>query len=541
MSRDVSALEQERLDWKPELPAVLDSGIASLGIDEGEPSEALDDRDQVQACFPRSYGQPPLHFVPGSGAGEPDPLRVGVVLSGGQAPGGHNVIAGLFDGIRSVHPGSTLIGFLGGPKGIFTDRHVELTEEAVAPYRNTGGFDLIGSGRDKIESPEQLAACEATCERLGLTALVVVGGDDSNTNAAVLAEYFRERGKPVTVVGVPKTIDGDLKSDVVEQSFGFDTATKVYSELIGNICRDAKSAGKYWHFVKLMGRSASHVTLECALRTRPNLTLIGEEVRTQGTTLAGIVAGIADGIARRAAAGKGHGVCLVPEGLIEFIPEMGVLIDELNHLLAEGADPENVAAGLTPASRAVLDELPEKIRDQLLLDRDSHGNVPVSSIETESLLIEKVREALDAREAAGTYGGKFAAQNHFLGYEGRCAAPSNFDASYTYGLGRVATLLAACGRTGYMASLRGLAGPADTWRPCGVPLTSMMSMETRKGELKPVIRKALVDLDGRPFRELADNRAAWEREDAYLYPGAIQYFGPPEIADATTRTLELAF
>jgi pyrophosphate--fructose-6-phosphate 1-phosphotransferase len=540
MSDDISALERARLDWSPELPAVLGAGFSGLTLAEDAASDALGDAEQVRASFPRSYGQPAVRLVTASGAAAPGPLRVGVVLSGGQAPGGHNVIAGLLDGIRAVHAGSVLFGFLGGPKGVFTERYAELGPEKVAPYRNTGGFDMIGSGRDKIETQEQLDACETACEKLSLDALVIIGGDDSNTNAAVLAEHFMERGKPVRVIGVPKTIDGDLKSESVEQSFGFDTATRVYSELIGNICRDAKSAGKYWHFVKLMGRSASHVTLECALQTRPNATLIGEEVQARGTTLDGIVERLADAVCRRAAAGRSYGVCLVPEGLIEFIPEMRVLIDELNRLLAEG-DAGGVLEGLTPASRRVYDGLPEKIREQLLLDRDSHGNVQVSLIETEALLIEKLRGVLAARRAGGTFEGKFAAQKHFFGYEGRCSAPSNFDASYTYGLGRVATLLIAFGRSGYMASLRGLSGPVSGWQPCGVPLTSMMNMEQRKGEPKPVIRKALVDLEGRPFAELARQRAEWERDDAYRYPGAIQYFGPPEVSDAPTRTLVLEF
>jgi pyrophosphate--fructose-6-phosphate 1-phosphotransferase len=472
------------------------------------------------------------------------------VLSGGQAPGGHNVIAGLFDGLLQFDPCSELHGFLGGPRGLIEGKERPLDAGAIAPYRHMGGFDLLGSGRDKIESVEQLAACRATCERLRLDGLVVIGGDDSNTNAATLAEHFRERGLSTAVVGVPKTIDGDLKSDEIEASFGFDTATKVYAELIGNLCRDARSARKYWHFVRLMGRSASHVTLECALQTQPNVALIGEEVERHGRTLAEIIDDVAQAVRRRAAAGTSYGVVLVPEGLIEFVPEMRGLIDELNRLFATAAaefdrlatadDRERfVRSRLSPPVGRAFAELPERIRQQLLLDRDAHGNVLVSQIDTELLLIDGVRRRVAAWQKSGEFHGKLGTLGHFFGYEGRCAQPTNFDADYTYALGRVASRLVAAGHTGYMASLRGLVDSPRSWRAQGVPLTSLMRLEQRHGRQTPVVAKALVCLDGAPFRHLAAERERWAIEDAYVYPGAIQYFGPPEVCNAPTRTLAL--
>jgi pyrophosphate--fructose-6-phosphate 1-phosphotransferase len=541
VSHDVSVLEAHRGHYRPQLPEILERGIDAIVLREAEPVPAPADAEPIRQAFPRTWGQPLLRLAPGSGTVGPGPLRVGVVLSGGQAPGGHNVIAGLLDGLRGIHPGSRLIGFLGGPNGILTERHTELTPAAVEPYRNTGGFDMIGSGRDKIETPAELAACRDVCHKLDLQGLVIVGGDDSNTNAAVLAEHFLEAGLPTRVVGVPKTIDGDLKGPELEAPFGFDTAVKVYSGLIGNICRDARSAGKYWHFIRLMGRSASHVTLECALQARPNLALVGEEVRARRLTLGAIVEQVADLVRRRAEAGRRHGVCLVPEGLIEFIPEMATLIGELNQLLAVGGEPagrEQVASRLSPASRAALDALPPEIQDQLLAERDAHGNVQVSLIETESLVMHKVQELLARWRGSGSKV-RLQAHRHFLGYEGRCAAPSNFDASYAYGLGRLAALLIAFRRTGYMCALSHLAGAPRGWAPCGIPLTSLMHVESRRGRAAPVIRKALVDLEGPVFRAFSERRADWELGDPYLYPGAIQYFGPPELCDSVTWTLRL--
>jgi pyrophosphate--fructose-6-phosphate 1-phosphotransferase len=473
-----------------------------------------------------------------------------VVLSGGQAPGGHNVITGLFDALRDADPGSRLHGFLGGPKGIFTGEQCELTEKIVERYRNTGGFDMIGSGRDKIETEAQLEASARVARELDLDGLVIIGGDDSNTNAAVLAEYFLTQGVPTAVLGVPKTIDGDLKGAEVEASFGFDTATKVYSELIGNICRDARSAGKYWHFIKLMGRSASHVTLECALETRPNIALIGEEVRTREATLAEVVDQVAEVVRRRAEAGKHFGVCLVPEGLIEFIPEVRLLIDELNAMLSAQASEFEALEDFV-AERAFVEErlsteraevfaaLPERIQRQLLLDRDAHGNVRVSQIDTELLLTEKVRRRLAKWRSEGRFSGRFQVQNHFFGYEGRCAAPSNFDADYTYSLGRLAATLIAFEQTGYLCSVRHLAATPERWQATAVPLTSLMQIETRKGRPTPVIGKALVRMDDGPFLSFASAREDWEMNDHYLFPGAIQYFGPEEVCARTTMTLLL--
>jgi pyrophosphate--fructose-6-phosphate 1-phosphotransferase len=545
MAKDVSPLEAARAAYEPRVPPVLGAGMA-VAFEEGEPTTSIADEEAIRAAFPRGYGRPVLEARPAGGRTEARPLRVGVVLSGGQAPGGHNVITGLHDALVSARPGSTLLGFQGGPRGILEARQRELGGAEIDAHRNTGGFDLIGSGRDKVETAAQLDRCREVCGQLGLTGLVIVGGDDSNTNAALLAEHFLERGVGTAVVGVPKTIDGDLKGGRVETSFGFDTATKVYSELVGNICRDARSAAKYWHFIKLMGRSASHVTLECALQTRPNLTLIGEEIRERGLTLEQVVEQIADVVRRRAATGRGYGVCLVPEGLIEFVPEIGRLIATLNRMLSErSAEFERLAgpdaqvgfarAGLDSAEARVLDTLPAELRVQLLQERDAHGNVQVSKIDTEVLLIRKVSERL--RDSG--FGGKLAVQGHFFGYEGRCAAPSDFDASYTYGLGRLAAALVAAGKTGYLCALGNLAAPPDRWTAAGVPLTSLMRLETRKGRAVPVVAKALVDLGGAPFRALAAAREGWAVEDAYRYPGPIQYFGPQEVTGAITETLRL--
>lgn len=543
MHDDRSPLDRVRSDYVPRVPPILLAPEA--GVSGREPTAAAGDVAEIRSRFPRTFGRPVLEFVASGEPVERRPLRVGIVLSGGQAPGGHNVIAGLFDGLRSTHESSQVVGFLGGPRGVVDGHFRELDGAALRPYRNSGGFDLIGSGRDKIETPEQLSAAHRNCEELRLDGLVIVGGDDSNTNAAVLAEYLLERGSRVSVNGVPKTIDGDLKGPDVEASFGFDTATRVYAEAIGNICRDAKSAAKYWHFIKLMGRSASHVTLECALQTRPNVALIAEEIEERGLTLARVVSGIADTVAARAAAGRHYGVCLVPEGLLEFVPEMRDLIASLNRLLADeraafaalGAEGERsrfVAERLSDPGRSVFAALPSAIKEQLLLDRDAHGNVQVSRIDTEKLLIEQVGAELARRQ-----GGGFRAQGHFFGYEGRAAAPTNFDADYTCALGWLAARLVALRRTGYLCALRDLALEPGQWRPAAVPLTSMMHLETRKGRRVPVIAKALVRTDAEPFRSFAAERERWALEDAYRYPGAIQYFGPPEVTSAVTHTLRL--
>jgi pyrophosphate--fructose-6-phosphate 1-phosphotransferase len=547
MDQRVSSLQRLRVGYEPKRCPILTAGLRSVSIEDGAASGAVGDAREIREQFPHTFGRPSLRLVAGDGPDSSSALRVGVVLSGGQAPGGHNVIAGLFDAVRQLHTDAVVFGFQGGPRGIFENLAHELQPDEIDAVRNTGGFDLIGSGRDKIETPAQLAACAATCRERGLDGLLVIGGDDSNTNAAVLAEYFAANDVATVVTGAPKTIDGDLKGNGIEISFGFDTATKVYSELIGNICRDARSARKYWHFIKLMGRSASHVTLECALQTRPNIALIGEEVARSAMTLEQVVTGVADAVRRRAEAGRGYGVVLVPEGLIEFVPEMRVLIDEVNRLLAEesvrfeslqpGTEQRQfVSRSLGGAGRRVFDRLPDGIQDQLLLDRDSHGNVQVSKIDTEALLVSLVDSALDGWKQAG---GKFDHQNHFFGYEGRCSPPSNFDADYTYNLGLVAAALIAFGKTGYIAGLAATSGPASAWAAGGVPLTSMMQMESRKGTLRPVIAKALVDLEGAPFGAFASARDDWAIEDRYLYPGAIQYFGPSEVADRRTRTLEL--
>ena len=546
MAGDVSPLEAARASYAPRVPPVLGDGLGGVVFEEGGPTTSVDDAEAIRAALPRGYGRPVLAARRGSGRASGGAVRVGVVLSGGQAPGGHNVITGLHDGLCETRPGSKLLGFLGGPRGILEGRQRELGEAELAAYRNTGGFDLIGSGRDKIETAEQLERCRQACEQLGLAGLVIVGGDDSNTNAALLAEHFLERGVGTAIVGVPKTIDGDLKGGGVETSFGFDTATKVYSELVGNICRDARSAAKYWHVVKLMGRSASHVTLECALQTRPNVALIGEEIRARALTLDQISEHVAGVIRRRAEAGRRYGVCLVPEGLIEFVPEIGRLIGALNRLLSEraaafeglaGPDPRVAfaRAHLGPQEARALDALPAALRAQLLQERDAHGNVQVSRIETEALLIHKIAERL----RDGRFAGEFAVQGHFFGYEGRCAPPSDFDANYTYGLGRLAAALVGAGKTGYLCSLGNLAAPPERWTAAGVPLTSLMRIETRKGRGVPVVAKALVDLEGAPFRVFAAARERWALEDAFRYPGPIQYFGPRELTGAITETLRL--
>jgi len=477
-------------------------------------------------------------------------MRIGVILSGGPAPGGHNVIAGIFDGLRAANPASSLYGFRGGPGGLVDDNCMDIGGELVDRYRNTGGFDLIGSGRTKIETPEQFEKALETAKRRKLDAVVIVGGDDSNTNAALLAEFFAAKGEPIVVVGVPKTIDGDLKNDVIETSFGFDTATKVYSELIGNICRDAASSRKYWHFIKLMGRSASHIALECAFQTRPNVCLISEEIEARRMSLGQIVDQVANSVTIRAEKGENFGVVLIPEGLIEFVPEVKFLIGEINDILAATEfefkaltsfvdHKAFILERLTEPSAALFESLPRGIQEQLLWDRDPHGNVQVSRIETEKLLIEMTRARLQALSASGAYRGKFDYQAHFFGYEGRCGFPSNFDADYCYSLGYTAFAIAASGLTGYLSSVRNLTAPADRWIAGGVPLVSMMNVERRHGSDKPVIKKALVELDGAPFKEFASRRGAWAESSNYRLPGGIQYFGPPELTDGPTHTLLL--
>lgn len=546
-----SSLQSQRYQYTPKLPPAIRGDVTAIAVDLGEPTEAMADRDALREQFRHTYGKPIATLTGNTTNAEATKKRtVGVILSGGQAPGGHNVIAGVFDALKAANPENTLLGFLGGPGGLVDDKKIEITAEYMDQFRNTGGFDIIGSGRTKIETPEQFAAVRETCRANKVDAIIVIGGDDSNTNAALLAEYFVEKGDSVQVIGVPKTIDGDLKNEYIETSFGFDTAVKTYSELIGNIERDANSAKKYWHFIKLMGRSASHIALECALQTQPNVCIISEEVHEKKQTLNQIVDHLVSVITARAEAGENFGVVLVPEGLIEFIPEVGALIHELNDLLAENSEyfsglhtfedqSEWVNKNLGKDSSYVFSSLPNGIQRQLLMDRDPHGNVQVSRIETEKLLIEMVEDALNERKAKGTYSGKFSTQNHFFGYEGRCAFPSNFDADYTYSLGYSAFLLIANGLTGYISSVRNVAKPASEWVAGGIPLTMMMNMEQRHGSLKPVIRKALVELDGAPFRRFAEQREIWARETSFVSPGAIQYYGPDEVCNMPTITLRL--
>jgi diphosphate-dependent phosphofructokinase len=546
---DISVLQKERAKYQPKLPGALRSGVR---LTEGAKTESVNDRKEISELFPNTYGMPLITFKEGEKVDFGKPVNVGVILSGGQAPGGHNVISGIFDGIKRIHPESKLFGFLGGPGGLIDHKYIELTAEIIDEYRNTGGFDIIGSGRTKLEEEWQFDKGIEIARDLNLNALVIIGGDDSNTNACVLAEYYLQKNAGIQVIGCPKTIDGDLKNEMVEASFGFDTATKVYSELIGNIQRDANSAKKYWHFIKLMGRSASHIGLECALKTQPNITIISEEVEAKQQTLEDVVDYMAGIVAQRAESGQNFGVALIPEGLIEFIPEMKILISELNELLAEGTDTEKefkmlkrshrlswVASQLKEKSSRVFKSLPSGIASQLTLDRDPHGNVQVSLIETEKLLGEMVKTKLNKWKDTGKFVGKFNTQYHFFGYEGRCAAPSNFDADYCYSLGFTASLLVSEGKTGYMASVRNLTAPADEWIAGGVPVTMMMNMERRHGSMKPVIQKALVKLEGTPFKYFIAKRGEWALGTHYIYPGPIQYFGPSEVCDQPTETLKL--
>lgn len=549
--KDLSPLQIERLKYQPKLPASLQGGVNKLELVQGENTKAIRDEEQIKELFKNTYGKPVVTFNTG-GEKTSAVKNVGVILSGGQAPGGHNVIAGLYDALKNANSQNKLYGFLGGPAGIIDGNYIEFSDKIIDAYRNTGGFDIIGSGRTKLETQEQFEKSLETCQKLDISAVVVVGGDDSNTNAALLAEWFVENNTGIQVIGCPKTIDGDLKNDQIEISFGFDTATKTYGELIGNIQRDANSAKKYWHFIKIMGRSASHVALEAALQTQPNITLISEEVEEKKMSLDTIVTYIADVVAKRAAKGKNFGIIIVPEGLIEFVPEMKALISNLNDLMGEleqdidynssvsmNEKYEIISNRLKPENVCVFASLPEQIKAQLLMDRDPHGNVQVSRIETEKLLIEMVRARLEEMKSQGQYVGKFSDQAHFFGYEGRCAFPSNFDADYCYSLGYNAFALINFGLTGYISSVKNLTQSADKWVAGGVPLTMMMNMEKRHGEFKPVIQKALVKLDGPVFEKLEQNREDWALNDKYLFPGAIQYFGPSSVCDLTTVTLQL--
>ncbi|MDR2805382.1 MAG: diphosphate--fructose-6-phosphate 1-phosphotransferase [Dysgonamonadaceae bacterium] len=541
-----SALQIARAAYQPKVPKTL-TGVVK--IREGQPTQSVSHQDEIRKLFPNTYGMPVVQFEEASEKKSYPPMNVGVILSGGQAPGGHNVIAGLFDGIKDMNPNSRLYGFILGPGGLIDHQYMELTADIIDEYRNTGGFDIIGSGRTKLETREQFDKGLEILKKLAIRALVIIGGDDSNTNACVLAEYYAQIGAGVQVIGCPKTIDGDLKNEMIETSFGFDTACKVYSEVIGNIQRDCNSARKYWHFIKLMGRSASHIALECALQVQPNLCIISEEVEANNQSLDDIIQYIADGVAQRAANGNNFGTILIPEGLIEFIPAFKRLIDELNDFLAEH-DTEfkmikkseqctYIIRKLSKENADLYASLPESVARQLTLDRDPHGNVQVSLIETEKLLAEMVGKRLSEMAAEGKYTGKFATQVHFFGYEGRCAAPSNYDADYCYSLGYTAAGLISEGKTGYMSSVRNTTAPASEWIAGGVPITMMMNMERRHGEMKPVIQKALVQLDGGPFRVFAGLRDGWAVNTDYVYPGPIQYFGPTEVCDQPTKTLQI--
>ena len=540
-----SALQQARAAYQPKLPKALQGAVK---VQEGAPTQSVDNQEEIKELFPNTYGMPLVEFVPGETENAKQ-MNVGIILSGGQAPGGHNVISGLFDQVKKLNPNNKLYGFLMGPGGLVDHNYVEITEELLKDYRNTGGFDLIGSGRTKLEKEEQFEKGLEVIRQLNINAIVIIGGDDSNTNACVLAEYYAAKNYGVQVIGCPKTIDGDLKNSQIETSFGFDTATKTYSEVIGNIERDCNSARKYWHFIKLMGRSASHIALECALQTQPNICLISEEIEAKDQTLNDIIENIAEVVAYRASQGNNFGVVLIPEGLVEFIPAIGRLIQELNDLLAaHGADYADldkdaqrayILAHLTEENRATFETLPEGVARQLSLDRDPHGNVQVSLIETEKLISDMVGAKLVQWKKEGKYNGKFSALHHFFGYEGRCAAPSNFDADYCYALGTSAALLIASGKTGYMAIVKNTTARTDEWKAGGVPITMMMNMERRNGEMKPVIRKALVERDGKPFKAFVAQREQWAKETCYVYPGPIQYWGPAEVCDQPTKTLEL--
>jgi pyrophosphate--fructose-6-phosphate 1-phosphotransferase len=547
---DISALQKARYGYKPKLPASLSGSINDIAIETGAATEAVADQEKLKDIFKLSYGKPLITFTGGKNEDLNCELKVGVILSGGQAPGGHNVIAGLYDGLKNGNPHSVLYGFLGGPSGLTDNKTKILTGEIVDAFRNTGGFDIIGSGRTKIETPQQFAASLETAKKLGLNAVVIIGGDDSNTNAALLAEYFLAQGSDIQVIGCPKTIDGDLKNQYIETSFGFDTACKTYSELIGNLMRDANSSKKYWHFIKLMGRAASHIALECALQTQPNVCLISEEIETKQISLDAVVNMICDSIVKRADRGDNFGIVLVPEGLVEFIPEVKILIEELNDVIARDEETFSkitsfidqidwLSSRLSEPSYHLLNSFPADIGSQFLMDRDPHGNVQVSRIETEKLLIGIVEQRLNSLKTANVYKGKFSALAHFFGYEGRCAFPSNFDSDYCYSLGYSAFVLIASGLTGYLSSVRNLTATAREWIAGGVPLTMLMNIEHRHGAQKPVIKKALVEMDSGPFRAFTSVRDTWAVQTCFRVPGAIQYFGPPEVCDEPTFTLKL--
>ena len=547
----ISSLQKARYEYSPKLPGMLRNGIQEISVKEGAATESVADQAKIKALFPNTYGKKEIIFEKGTNTSVSKKQVVGVILSGGQAPGGHNVICGLYDALKATNKENVLYGFKNGPIGLINDDFIEFDDEYINQYRNTGGFDIIGSGRTKLETEEQFAVVAEVCKKHGVTAIVIIGGDDSNTNAAVLAEYFAAHNTGVQVIGCPKTIDGDLKNEDIECSFGFDTATKTYSEIIGNIERDANSAKKYWHFVKVMGRSASHVALECALETQPNVCIISEEVSEKKMSLSQIANYIADSVEKRAQKGMNFGVAIIPEGVVEFVPEFSVLIHEINELLAGAkadafnalpsweAKYEFIQNGLTKESMEVFAILPQTIQQQLFLERDPHGNVQVSLIESEKLFSALVKDVLEQRRKAGTYNGKFNALHHFLGYEGRCAFPSNFDSDYCYSLGYNAFMLIQYGYNGYLSKISNLSKPANEWVAGGMPITKMMNVERRHGEDKPVIRKALVELDGKPFKFFEAHREEWATETCYVYPGAIQYYGPAEVCDITTRTLAL--
>ena len=548
---NISPLQRARYQYQPKLPGMLRNGISEICVKNGAATQSVADQEKIQALFPNTYGKNEITFQKGQNTSEAKKLVVGVILSGGQAPGGHNVVCGLYDALKKLNPDNQLYGFKGGPSGLLDNNFIVFGDEYIDQYRNTGGFDIIGSGRTKLETEEQFAVVVENCKRNGVNAIVIIGGDDSNTNAAVLAEYCAAHNTGIQVIGCPKTIDGDLKNEDIECSFGFDTATKTYSEMIGNVARDANSAKKYWHFIKVMGRSASHVALECALQTQPNICLIGEEVAAKKMSLAQVADMIADSVAKRAERGMNFGIAIIPEGIVEFVPEFSKLIAEINELLAGEKTAQFNALptwadkyafienGLTKESMAVFAILPENIQQQLFLERDPHGNVQVSLIESEKLFSALVKDNLAARKAAGTYKGKFGTQHHFLGYEGRCAFPSNFDADYCYSLGYNAAMLIQYGYTGYLSKVSNLQASAEEWNAGGMPMTKMMNIERRNGQDKPVIRKALVELDGKPFQYFASHRDQWAIETCYTFPGAIQYFGPSEVCDQPTITLTL--
>lgn len=541
-----SPLQVARGQYSPKLPKALRGAVKTV---LGEATQSVSDQEAIKELFPNTYGLPKLRFEAATETADNAAINVGVILSGGQAPGGHNVIAGIFDGVKAINSAGRVYGFLMGPDGLVKHNYIELTSELIDEYRNTGGFDIIGSGRTKLEEVEQYEKGLEIIKKLELNALVIIGGDDSNTNAAVLAEYYKAKGEAVQVIGCPKTIDGDLKNEQIETSFGFDTATKVYSEVIGNIQRDCNSARKYWHFIKLMGRSASHIALECALQVQPNVAIVSEEVEAKNLTLDQVVTSIAEVVAKRAANGNNFGTVLIPEGLIEFVPAMKALIAELNDFLAHHEEefravaPEEqrayIISKLSKENSELYASLPATVARQLTLDRDPHGNVQVSLIETEKLLAEMVGVKLAEWKKEGKYAGKFSPLTHFFGYEGRCAAPSNFDADYCYALGRTAACLISAGVTGYMSSVQNLTAPAEEWIAGGIPTTMMMNMERRHGAMKPVIQKALVRLDAAPFKYFASKRDEWAIETAYVYPGPIQFFGPAELCDQPTHTLKL--